>query len=98
MPAKDTHAPAQPQLPKPNLRHEGEEGAWLAGCGGVAPHSSIFPNNFQERWLGDKAQGINKLNAVIKSHRVMVGGWVSPRHHCRPVLVSRSCKKAPTQK
>lgn len=94
MPAEDTYACAQPQLPKPNLRHEGEEGTWppggRAGCGGVAlpscVPSSIFPNHFQEHWLGDKAQGINKLNAVTKSNGVTVGDWISERRHCRPAL------------
>lgn len=112
MPAKDTDASAQPQLPKPNLRHEGEEGAWppggRAGCKGVAPPScilsSVFPNHFPECWLGGKAQRINKLNAVTKSNRVIVGDWISERHHHRPALAGTAfwahghAKKGPIQK
>lgn len=87
MPAKDTHTSAQSQFPKPNLRHEGEEDTWSPGerpiRGGVAPSecmpSSIFPNHFQEHWLDDNCQGINKLNAVTKSNRVIVSNCISLR-------------------
>lgn len=66
--------------------------------------SSILLDQFQEHWPGNKARGINRLHAVTKSNRVIVGDWISERHHLRPELAGTAfwahghAKKGPTRK